>query len=211
MTTTRVIAATLALAIHGIGFYLFTTGLRDARVPTNPPQRPIELFYVEPKRKPVVQPMLRRRAKAVEAPMSAPITYPTPERPGETPAIDWHGARDAAVASITNPPSAGRSLDSRPKVIELPKKELQRRTGTTQRYDDGEIITWISERCYATNRPHVAEQLDKNKLNVICKDPFGPQTDLFDHLRPDYLGGPTTEAAKKLLAKEPECPTLCGR
>jgi hypothetical protein len=134
-----------------------------------------------------------------------------PQTPDSDRSIDWFAQGTAAANSTVarqNAEQAMRSLDSKPQTIELPKEVMRRREGTTQRFDDGEMITWISERCYVTNRPPSGPQLIEDRLNVVCKNPGKPRDDLFDRFRPHYLGGPKKPKRDELAGQE-ECPTLC--
>lgn len=104
---------------------------------------------------------------------------------------DWNAEREKIAGDIVGREAARaneRSLLSRPKVIELPPPGSRHKPGDSQHFDDGEIITWLDEDCYATNRPHDGPQLDPNRLHVVCKNPDRPtRTDLFDYMKPGYL------------------------
>ncbi len=112
---------------------------------------------------------------------------------------DWQAERERAANE-----SAAHSLEetnspllSKPKVIERPRNGTQYQPEGSRRSDGGEIITWISEDCYATNQPPPGPQLDSNRLNIICKKKNrSPQGDLFNHLKPNYLGAPDAPTSK---------------
>lgn len=132
--------------------------------------------------------------------------------PDSDKSIDWFAQGTAAANSIVarqNTEQASRSLDSKPNVIELPTERIRRREGTTQRLGDGEMITWIDERCYVTNRASPGPQLIEDWINVVCKNRSKPRGDLFDRFRPKYLGGPKEPKRDDELVREDQCPTLC--
>jgi hypothetical protein len=49
--------------------------------------------------------------------------------------------------------------------------------GDFERTEDGELITWVNDKCFYTNRGITAYGLPQT--NKVCKDPFKPKTDLF--------------------------------
>jgi hypothetical protein len=112
--------------------------------------------------------------------------------------IDWSeqsAISAGAVADARANPDV--TLDSKPKILELPSAASHSKAGVTQHLGGGEIITWINERCYVTNMPSANPSLDKNKINKICKRDGEDDGVMFDHLRPSHLGGPKTEAGKR--------------
>jgi hypothetical protein len=152
------------------------------------------IFFVEPRRKisaAPVQPSRSERAtkKAIEA---GPRESENPTGPSDTApiAIDWAAERSRA-AERTVAGERGKSGESRlyskPNVIELPKGPKSPKAGDSQRFEGGELITWINEKCYATNLPKFTPQLNPDALNVFCKDPSSGRDDYFDHLKPSYL------------------------
>ncbi len=70
-----------------------------------------------------------------------------------------------------------RAFGSIPKGMDLPRpKDEGPRRGQTWRFDDGETITWISDRCYYTNRdpahsPGLITGLQQPLPHPICKPP----------------------------------------
>jgi hypothetical protein len=114
------------------------------------------------------------------------------------PSIDWQEqgsltaddvvarrAQEEGRRSLANPKTNGSSSAPKESVNLFPQP--LHKNGDSQRLGNGELITWISNACYATNQPFAAPQLDENSLHIVCKDPFKDRTDLFDHLKPKHL------------------------
>jgi hypothetical protein len=161
------------------------------------------LFWVEPrKRKPEDKKKTSEIERRTEPPSPAknPQTEVSSTAPLAIPAIDWNAERNRAAEQRANKEfaePAQRPLISKPKVMELPKKKVEHKPGDTQRFDDGEIITWISDKCYVTNREPVTPRLDPKAINVQCR--LGgrpPIVDGFDHIKPKYLRKEGEEVAK---------------
>jgi len=72
--------------------------------------------------------------------------------------------------------------------------------GETQRFDDGELVTWIDDRCYATNKDFGEQRFNANTVVVVCKGNVGTppaRRDMFDHLKPNYLRASETSLVPK--------------
>lgn len=91
------------------------------------------------------------------SPLVTPSTTPAPITAITVPPIDWYaeGARSARNAfrdEVREKPAP--SLDSKPVALVLPDKSKQpHKAGDTEHFEGGEVITWINERCYFSNRP----------------------------------------------------------
>jgi hypothetical protein len=72
------------------------------------------------------------------------------------PLIDWYAegqrsARNAFKDEVHDKPEP--SLDSKPQALVLPdKSNLPHKSGDTEHFEGGEVITWVNERCYYRNR-----------------------------------------------------------
>lgn len=99
-----------------------------------------------------------RVPSAVRFPLPALIT-PTPEQSTAitVPPIDWYAeglrsARNAFPDEVREKPAP--SLDSKPQALVLPDKSRQpHKFGDVEHYEGGEIITWINETCFISNKP----------------------------------------------------------
>ena len=216
----RTIALIVVVLSHAGAIYWFHMSMRGKRAALEQTYWRGELIFidVEPDRsnkRPTASTSTSEQLDQIQDPaervgfQASPDDVPQP--PDSDRSIDWFAQGAAAANSIIgrqNAEKAMRSLDSKPKAIELPKEGMRRREGTTQRFDEGEMITWISERCYVTNLPRIGPQLIEDRPNVVCKDRRKPQDDLFDRFRPKYLGGPK-KPKRDELTDENECPTLC--
>jgi hypothetical protein len=190
---------------------LFVTGIHVAVIVSlsrlrNPPLNSSERVYgtyilIEPPNRAKPQLRTQRRGSVPEGVESTEhiesnksISDPAPIAQS----IDWQEqgslAADDVVARraqeegrrpLANPKTRGPSSAPNESVNLFPQP--LHKNGDSQRLGNGELITWISNECYATNQPFAAPQLDENRLNIVCKDPFKGRTDLFDHLKPKHL------------------------
>jgi hypothetical protein len=119
----------------------------------------------EDARTPARQDLPTRKVKTLESVRAAVLPPPAPEpapaveeitasttTPGEpAPLINWNAAiGEAARNRVDNEAAArqGSILDSKPKVMELPKeKERPHKLGDSE-VSYGATIVWINERCY---------------------------------------------------------------
>lgn len=196
------------VALHGIVF------LAIAKL--SPPRTRQEsefagsVFLVEPRKRKVEKPkeklVLPNRAVTEsvneiprEAFSTVPLAIPSSVLPS-TPSIDWasereHAAERRAGREFAEP--AERPLLSKPKAMELPKVKPEHKRGDTQRFDDGEIRTWVNDKCYVTNREPPTPRLDPKSINVECRlNGRPPIEDGFDHVKPAYLRKEGEEIAK---------------
>jgi hypothetical protein len=113
---------------------------------------------------------------------------------------DWSSQREKTAGDVVGREverANSRSLLSKPRVIELPTRGSVHKPGDTQHFDDGEIITWINDRCYATNQQPSGPRLISDMVNVICKNKDQPsRDDYFDYMKPDYLRDPNAPPTK---------------
>jgi hypothetical protein len=152
----RVSAAVAVVACHAFIAAVFLSGYRRHSVPSassesiplialppevTPPPRP-EIDKHEPRRRSVAPP-----APATPPPVSQPITETSPP-------VDWN-AEAGRVAQQTlkrQSDSQHRTFGtwSRERVIEPSNADFA--PGDTERFEDGEMRTWVSAHCYFTNR-----------------------------------------------------------
>lgn len=98
-----------------------------------------------------------RAASAVRVPLPIVVT-PAPEQSTAItiPPIDWYAeaarsARNAFPDEVGEKPAP--SLDSRPQALVLPDKSKQpHKFGDEEHLEGGEIITWMNETCYVSNK-----------------------------------------------------------
>lgn len=217
----RTIAVILVVLSHAGTIYWFHVTVRIKRVGPDQLHWRGELIFIaaEPDRsnkRPAAATSTSERRDQMQDPDERAASQTSRDDVSQTSesdrSIDWFAQGAAAANSMVARRSAEqtmRSLDSKPKPLDLSKERIQHRQGSTQRFDDGEMITWISERCYVSNRPLAGPQLIEDRPNVVCKDRRKPRDDLFDRLRPKYLGGPKKSRRDAELVREDECPTLC--
>ncbi|HTE42941.1 MAG TPA: hypothetical protein VK629_19110 [Steroidobacteraceae bacterium] len=161
--------------IHVVA-YLVVTNLRAQKKEAHDPfVNTLFLIDASEKRSPRPLPVTRRAtdkklavrregdaARMNSQPSSAPITLPS---------IDWNAERAQAVDGAVARERArrdGEPLNSKPKVIERAATDSRRKRGDTQHLGNGEIITWIDERCYATNLPAPGPQMDPNARGLCA-------------------------------------------
>ena len=148
-------------------------------------------FSIEPRKRKSINPELPKSRQRVTAPDDSIARPSNVSTPLAIAPIDWGAERERAAereAAKQFAEPAERPLISKPKAMELPKRTMEREPGDTQRFDDGEIITWISENCYVTNREPVMPRLDPNAINMQCRmTGHAPIVDGFDHIKPKYL------------------------
>lgn len=129
------------------------------------------------------------------------------------PSIDWQQEGSLAAGSIVHRKLQEESLHALSK--DLGKTELERRQsvkdplftapthkrGDTEHFDDGELATWIDDRCYATNKDFGEQRFNANSVVLVCKGNVGTppiRLDMFDHLKPKYLRAPETSSILEL-------------
>ncbi len=97
-----------------------------------------------------------------------------------TPPIDWTAEAERAARDVLareDRKALLRAFGSIPKGLDLPRPENRRhRRGESWRFDDGETITWISDRCYYTNRdpahlPVFITGIPRPLPHPVCKPP----------------------------------------
>jgi len=202
------LAASISLTIAAL--YWLDRGLRADRILVDLDQPRGELVFIAaPPQQLIERPRTTPRTKARNSvvpdrvstddqadpspPSNAITTAPVVER-----SIDWsQQSAISAAAAVNALTKQDDTLDSKPKVIELPGEGSKSKAGLTQHLGGGEMITWINDRCYVTNMPPPGPTLDANKVNTVCKRPGEGDGMMFDHLRPSHLGGPKSEAGRK--------------
>lgn len=69
--------------------------------------------------------------------------------------IDWYGEMESVARSAAEKQEErelnGDPLDSKPRVMDIPPRP--RKAGDEERYPDGAVKTWLSERCYVILDP----------------------------------------------------------
>lgn len=91
--------------------------------------------------------------------------------------VDWNAEAGRVAGDVAEQSSAKekyRPLDRLPPGMgPPPPKSSRRQFGDTQRFEGGEIITWINERCYYTSRNYgsagLASGSDLQLQRPVCK------------------------------------------
>jgi hypothetical protein len=188
----------IAVAIHGVAMYFVAIGIRSTRVNPSVQQRALELFYVQPKAKNAANVSNRQDINRTE--LALPITLSELAIPSTTPSIDLSIARNEAAANVVR-----QSQQPKYRSLDAPNTERRARVdrgsqalGTAQRFEGGEVLTWLDERCYISNQPPTGTLDSFDGQYKVCKKLGYVEEDLFDHLRPTYLGGPRTERGQQM-------------
>jgi hypothetical protein len=186
----KTIAFAGVVVLHGIVFVAISK-IAPPR-PKHPNEFTSALFLVEPRKRKSINPTLQKSRQQVSVPADPSVRVnEAPSAPRAIAPIDWSAERERAAeqeAARQYAEPAERPLISKPKAMELPKRKIEHKPGDTQRFDDGEIITWVSENCYVTNLPPVMPRLDSNAINMQCRMTGRPPiVDGFDHIKPKYL------------------------
>jgi hypothetical protein len=202
--------------VHVCAIYLLAMGVRSSRVISSSAQPRSMLFFVAPKTPGRSRPMRGVIEQATALHRSAIESQPPALRDSAiiepSGAINWTEGAAGAVSGLLARQRAAeeaRSLDSKAKLIELPKGGLPHQIGDSQRFADGELITWINDQCYVSNRPLAGPQLDPGRPNVVCKDRSALHDDLFDYLKPSYLRAldPAAEGLDTSVREHPPAPS----
>ncbi len=196
--TRNVVVFAVVVVVHVA--LIFALSSIDTRSSGDAQEFHSELIFISEKKSVAKreQQFKRRKEPATTDKVADPRVPPSAAAPVAIPATVWREhAREAAGDVVArNVESDSRRSFSKPNSVAQPRTPKDtvslfpaplHKNGDTQLLGDGEIITWVSDKCYATNRPFAAPQLDGSRLNVVCKDPFNARTDLFDHLKPKYL------------------------
>jgi hypothetical protein len=137
----------------------------DARMPERPEPTTRKVTLRERKRVAVVPPPAPELPPAVEV-ITAPTT--TAGEPA-APSVNWSTAIGDAVRSRLDSEAAaepGSILDSKPKVMELPKEKEQPRKLGDSEFANGRTIVWVNERCYLES-----EILRQSEMpRTVCKN-----------------------------------------
>jgi hypothetical protein len=97
------------------------------------------------------------RAQEVDrlATPAPPETSPDTPAPDAAPGIDWYGVMESSAKEIAGKledrERDGNPLDSKLKAMDIP--ERPHKAGDEERYPDGAVVTWLSERCYVLLDP----------------------------------------------------------
>lgn len=123
-------------------------------------------------------------------------TVVEPESDAPQPRTDWHAgmqrvARESALARPGYQHFGPVAREQEPS-LKVPKGIFERgspfRAGDIQKLDMGAERHWISSRCFR-EFGHVPELFGYRPkvVPVTCLGPSAPNSDLFDHLKPEYL------------------------
>ncbi len=88
------------------------------------------------------------------------------------------------------------SLDSKPVALVLPDKSKQpHKAGDTEHFEGGEVITWLNERCYVSNRPGpVGFGGESKKMckvrSMAARRSEAMAAELEKDVKPEYLSRP---------------------
>ena len=115
------------------------------------------------------------------------------------PPIDWYaeGARSAREVfkdQLRETPEP--SLDSKPQALVLPdRSNLPHKAGDTEHFEGGEVITWVNERCYYSNRPSAisfggASQKVCKTRSMSQRRSEARAAEMEKAIKPDYLDRP---------------------
>jgi hypothetical protein len=115
---------------------------------------------------------------------------------------DWREFGSQAIQSTIGKQGeeeGRRSLMSKPKTVEAPRDSSQPsifktpafKAGDTQHFEDGEIITWDSDRCYYTNR-QIGSVLSSKSATKVCllTPPILGGDGFPEEMKPRYLRDP---------------------
>jgi hypothetical protein len=132
-------------------------------------------------------------------PRVTPSTTPAPTTAITAAPIDWYAegtrsARNAFKDEVHEKPAP--SLDSRPVALVLPDKSKQpHKKGDTEHFEGGEVITWLNERCYVSNRPGPigfggASQKICKVRSMAARRSEAMAAELEKDAKPEYLSRP---------------------
>lgn len=174
----RILALALACAANAALFFL----MWFSRLPKAEEQPVFAMIWLTERQapKPLPAPPPDRSEPRVEIAVQVPPPAIIPPEPGPStaitvPPIDWYaeGARSARrVFPDAVQVKPDRSLDSEPEAMALPDVSREpRKRGDSERYEGGETITWINERCYyrADPLPDISGAPPRLKLPT-CKN-----------------------------------------
>jgi hypothetical protein len=84
-----------------------------------------------------------------------PESAPDAPAPGVEPGVDWYAVMESSARTIAENlekrEREGDILNSKLKAMDIP--ERPHKAGDEERYPDGAVITWLSERCYVILDP----------------------------------------------------------
>ena len=174
------------------------------RVRQRAPEReaePLLLMLLDSLVRPETEP--RRVEEPVLAPPTAISTLPLPEIDSSSsgsalppvsdsvPSVDWIDARHRAVDAAVERDAAAAArprLGQPPKGMDLPHEAFEHKLGVVEHREGGEIIEWINDRCYYTNKRRPGENAF-GLLLPVCKT-SKPQKELRLDKRPEDVGLP---------------------
>lgn len=193
----RVVAFIAVAGLHllAILFILAATNLRTATVPEQyipltlmpfaEPRRPRSDFSTSQAAKGASNPQQRQSSKDIDrTPMAAPNSAIT------VPNIDWGAEVDAAVRRRIDDAEAERR---RRNLAGPSESQLDwarnnaavtgedHKLGDSERAEGGEMITWVSDKCYWTT--HGATIYGMLQTAKVCKDPPKADAELFKEMR----------------------------
>lgn len=133
------------------------------------------------------------------------------------PSIDWQEERERTAGGLAAR-SAPQSRLSKSKETDLPELGERgrvfvrplHRNGDSQRFDNGELVTWTDERkgrCYVSNLPAVEPRLDERAIVTVCKPVESPPDgDLVKRAKPRYLRKPDAADSNQTVSSETQAP-----
>ena len=210
-----VFAAVAALHVLAV-WLLFATGtIRIARL--RAADTPLSLLRLSPERPPpsqlpsaaaasTLQHNLKKRAASPDNESPPPsVTAPEPRNAISLP-LDLSADADSIARRQTEEEGNERrrrnlvglsdsQLEWSRHNVPLPRNYHQ--LNDAESAEGGELITWMNDKCFYTNRGITTFGLPQTSL--VCKDPPKPETDLFKDLRKkldESAKGPTRRAAE---------------
>jgi hypothetical protein len=105
-------------------------------------------------------------------PPKAGVVAPAPARTHAGP-IDWAAEARQVVRNSIEREARGdpyRSFSIYARGIDVPDRDATQRRGDSQRFEGGEVISWISDRCFYTNRGWDPFTVIP-QAQLLCKDP----------------------------------------
>jgi hypothetical protein len=196
----RITALALACAVNALflSLWLFSR----ARIAPEAVATAMIWMTAPLQRPPLPQSLVRESRAASAARIPVPIIEsPVPELSTAitVPPIDWYaeGARSAREVfkdQLRETPEP--SLDSKPQALVLPdRSNLPHKAGDTEHFEGGEVITWVNERCYYSNRPSAisfggASQKVCKTRSMSQRRSEARAAEMEKAIKPDYLDRP---------------------
>lgn len=200
----RTVTLGLVILAHLLAAFLVQRALRPpARTRTNEPS--IDIFFLNP----TPLPPTARQTRPSPAPRPR-IATPVPREPdvpkpeeSSTAITDWRAQGAEAARALSNrPPAAPRIGHEFAPPPPPPEPSLygprnEHPAGTVEQVNGAERH-WVTDQCYFDSQRHPEPvPIAGPKLSsLFCKPDPGGGSDVFKHLRPDYLKPPEPPRAK---------------